>query len=437
VCNSLKAWSTTAYAVASILGSSGSTVLVRGAGTRGALVLGSAVFVAGTVVCGLAPSMPVMIAGRALQGLGGGTMIAAVHGVVREAFPEDLWARMLATISAAWGIAALGGPAIGGVMAGLGVWRLAFGVLVPIAGAGAVLTWLVLRAAQPARRLAPADQRSASRVPFGRLLLICGGVLCIGSIANTPSPIAQALLVILAGTCIALMLRLDGAARARLFPAGMLSLRRPVGKGFWMIFLLGMSTTPGGVFIPLLMQAIHGVPPAAAGYLYATQSLSWTAAALLTSRVAGDRVRVALVLGPLLTASGFAGLVLTIGPGPVGAIVASLMLVGGGIGTCWAHVGTVVLSSGGPEEGAVAASMIPSAQLFAVSLGAALSGVIANAAGLASGASGPVAALAGAWLFGTFLAAPLTAFVIATRWRPATRPVVAPDAPARPALERR
>jgi hypothetical protein len=93
-------------------------------------------------------------------------------------------------------------------------------------------------------------------------------------------------------------------------------------------------------------------------------------------------------------------------------------------------VGTVVLSSGGREEGAVAASMIPSTQLFAVSLGAALSGVIVNAAGLASGTSSPVAARAGAWLFGAFLAAPLAALLIATRLRPATRPVAAPAGPA-------
>lgn len=63
--------------------------------------------------------------------------------------------------------------------------------------------------------------------------------------------------------------------------------------------------------------------------------------------------------------------------------------------------------------------MIPSTQLFAVALGAALFGVIANAAGLATDATPPTAALAGAWLFGSFVAAPLAAFVIASRLRPA------------------
>ena len=71
------------------------------------------------------------------------------------------------------------------------------------------------------------------------------------------------------------------------------------------------------------------------------------------------------MLGPLLTASGFAGLFLTIGPGPLPAIATSLMLVGLGIGTCWAHIGTAILSSARPGEGALTAAMIPSTQLFA------------------------------------------------------------------------
>jgi len=90
-------------------------------------------------------------------------------------------------------------------------------------------------------------------------------------------------------------------------------------------------------------------------------------------------------------------------------------LVGAGIGACWAHVGSIVLGSARPGEGAVAASLIPTTQTFAVSMGAALSGIIANAAGLSRGDSPAAAALAGQWLFGIFLLSPLTALFIA--WR--------------------
>jgi predicted MFS family arabinose efflux permease len=404
------AWASTAYAVGSILGSAGSSVAVLRMGMRHAVVLAVSVFVVGAAVCASAPSMPVVVAGRALQGLGGGMLIASAHSMVRELFPEALWQRMLTTISCAWAIPALGGPVVGGVLAGLGHWRAAFWAMTPIAVIAGALTWRIL----PRTR----DTRPA-RVPFGRLALICVGVLCVGAIANTRAPAARVALLVGAVAAVALMLRLDGRAPARLFPTGMMSLGSRIGQGFWMIFLLGMSTTPGGVYVPLLVQVLHGVTPAAAGYLYAVQSLSWTMGTILSAQVSPVRARAVLILGPLLTASGFAGLFFTIGSGPVAAIAGSLMLVGIGIGTCWAHIGTAILSSARPDEGALTASMIPSTQLFAVALGAALSGVIANAAGLGGGASTGAAALAGAWLFGSFVAAPLAAFVIGARLRPA------------------
>jgi predicted MFS family arabinose efflux permease len=125
------------------------------------------------------------------------------------------------------------------------------------------------------------------------------------------------------------------------------------------------------------------------------------------------------VLGPLLIVSGFVGLYLTIASGPIVMIAAALFLVGCGIGTCWTHIGAVILSSGRADEGTVTASMIPSTQLFAVALGSALSGIIANAAGLASNPSPEVAALAGAWLYGGFTVVPLAATALAWRLRPA------------------
>jgi Major Facilitator Superfamily len=407
----LYAWASTAYAVGSILGSAGSSVAIRRAGIRRAFGLAALAFAIGAGACAAAPSMLLLVAGRAVQGLGGGMLIAAGHSLVREVFPEPLWPRMLATISVVWGVAALGGPALGGVLAGRGLWRTAFWAMAPFAVAAAALTWRILGAAPPR------DVRATS-MPFGRLALICAGVLCIGSIANVEGAAARLALFAMAVVAIGAMLRLESRAATRLLPSSMLSPRRPIGRGFWMIFLMGMSTTPGGVYAPLLVQVLHHISPAAAGYLYATQSISWTLGTLVSARATGAAVRAAVMLGPLLTASGFVGLWLTMGAGPVAGVAASLLLVGGGIGTCWAHVGTIILAAGRADESAVTASMIPSTQLFAVALGSAVSGVIANAAGLAGGATPPVAALAAEWLYGSFIVVPLVAVVIASGLRP-------------------
>ena len=405
------AWASTAYAVGSILGSAGSSVAVLRVGMRRAVALAVSVFVAGAAVCALAPTMPAVVAGRALQGLGGGMLIASAHSMVRELFPAPLWQPMLTTISCAWAIPALGGPVVGGVLAGLGHWRAGFWAMTPIALIAAGLTWRIL----------PRSERRPTRVqvPLGRLALICASVACVGSIANVREGAARAVLFVGAAAAVTLMLWLDGRAGARLFPTGMLSLESRIGPGFWMVFLLGMSTTPGGVYVPLLVQVLHGITPAAAGYLYAVQSLSWTLGTILSAQVSPARARTVIVLGPLLMATGFTGLFFTIGTGPVAAIAGSLMLVGIGIGICWAHIGTAILSSARHDEGGLTAATIPSTQLFAIALGAALSGVIANAAGLGGGASKGAAALAGMWLFGGFAAAPLAAFVMALRLRPA------------------
>ena len=97
-----------------------------------------------------------------------------------------------------------------------------------------VLTWRIL----PARASVGTE---SARVPFGRLALVCTSVLCVGSIANAGGAAARVALFAAAIIFVAVMLRLDGKAPERLFPTGMLSPANLIGKGFWMILLLGMS----------------------------------------------------------------------------------------------------------------------------------------------------------------------------------------------------
>lgn len=402
---SLYAWAATAYAVASIVGSAGSSVLMRKLGTRVALIVATLILVAGTAACGSAPTMGVVVAGRAIQGLGGGLVFGVVHAMVRELFPEPMWPGRLALISSVWGIAAIGGPFAGGVLAQMGLWRVAFWGMVPIIIAPAVVSWWLL----PRR----ARRRQPTRVPFGRLSLICAAVLCVASIANARTAALRAALVLGALLAITLTMRLDRRATNRLFPSDMLAFGRPTGKSFAMIFLIAGSGSPTSVFIPLLAQVTHHVAPATAGYFYALQSLAWSVASLFSARVPPERIRAALVAGPLIMAAGLAGVALTIGPGPVAAIAAALTVVGAGIGVCWAHVAKIVLASAREGEEEVSAAMIPSAQLFAVAFGSAGAGIVASATGLTRSATPEIAALTGGVLFGIAALGPLVAAAMA------------------------
>jgi predicted MFS family arabinose efflux permease len=328
-----------------------------------------------------------------------------IHGMVRELFPEPMWPSRLALVSGMWGVAAIGGPFAGGVLAQLGLWRVAFWAMVPIIVAPALSAWRLL----PARR----HRGSSARVPFGRLLLICAAVLCLASVANVSALALRLGLGAGAIVAVVLTLRLDARARTRLFPSEMLSIRRPTGQAFGMIFLIAAATSPTSVFIPLLVQVLHGVAPATAGYFYAGQSLAWSATSLFVARVRPEHLRAALVAGPLIMTAGLGGVALTIGPGPVIAVAACLTVVGAGIGTCWTHVARIVLSSAREGEEEVSAALTPSAQLLAIAFGAAGAGIVASATGLSRAATPAVAAVTGNLLFGIAALGPLAAAGIA------------------------
>lgn len=105
----LYARNTTLFVVASILGSALSARLLGGYGARSAYLVASLFFIAGAALCALAPSMPVMLAGRTVQGFGGGLIFALSYAMINLVFEQRLWPRAMALISAMWGIATPGG----------------------------------------------------------------------------------------------------------------------------------------------------------------------------------------------------------------------------------------------------------------------------------------------------------------------------------------
>jgi MFS family permease len=83
------AWSTMLYMVASILGTAGGGILKAAIGARRGYALGGLIFLAGTALCGLSPSMPVLLAARVVQGLGGGLLLSQSLALVSELYPRS------------------------------------------------------------------------------------------------------------------------------------------------------------------------------------------------------------------------------------------------------------------------------------------------------------------------------------------------------------
>ena len=95
------------------------------------------------IVCACAPAMGQIIAGRFVQGGGGGLLSAVAYVVVRGTFPENLWPRVFALLAGAWSISVLVGPLVGGFVGGHFGMPTVFLATCLLMAAGACWNWWV------------------------------------------------------------------------------------------------------------------------------------------------------------------------------------------------------------------------------------------------------------------------------------------------------
>ena len=207
---------------------------------------------------------------------------------------------------------------------------------------------------------------------------------------------------------------LDSRRSVRLFPTGTFSRAGTLAALFAAMIMLN-SAIVSDIFVPLFLQDLHGQSPLVAGYLLALTAVGWSAGSIIVSTWTGARERIVLTLGPVLQLAGLVGLALFIGRYnvagdilPLVPIAIGLLLLGTGIGIAWPHISARVLAAAPSGEGDLTSASISMVQLFASGFGAAIAGVIVNAAGLAGGSVAGTISAAN-WLYALFAVAPLIA----------------------------
>jgi MFS family permease len=398
------AWNTALFVVASIISAAMATQVLGKLGPRFAYVLGAAIFALGSLACALAPSMPVMLGGRVVQGFGGGLLLALPYAMIRLLYDEALWSRAIGLLSGMWGVATLVGPAIGGVFAQMDAWRMAFGALIP----AAALFTLLAAGVIPRRNTL---SNPASPVPWLQLFLLAGAVFAVSAGSVSPQAAWNAGGVAVAIALSILLVMVDKRAAKRLLPKDAF---RPgtLGALYLAMALLAMMVTSTEIFSPLFFQVLHAQTPLASGYLAAIMSAGWTLGSLISSSATGGRARLAIRVAPVLALAGLVGMAVLM-PAPSDGswqvlvpICIAMVAVGFAVGIAWPHLSTRVLQIAPQGEEDLAASSIMTVELFATAMGAALAGMVANLGGLSNPGGVPGTAGAAQWLFAVFTIAP-------------------------------
>jgi len=363
----LYGWAFSAFFLTSLV----STVMAGRAADRAGVgrpfTVGVVLFGIGLAIGASAPTMLVLVAGRAVQGLGAGAVSAAAVTTVARGYPDDLRPRMFAVMSTAWVVPGLLGPAVSGVVADTVGWRWVFAGLLPlivVAGGVAVPRLRQLpAAAESAGAVAPSNARVAI------LLAVAAGVLLAGLGEHRLLLAVPLVLGGIAGVIPALN---------RLLPAGTLRARPGLPAAVLLKGVLTFAFFGTDAYISLAVTDVRHHSVTVAGLALTAATLTWTTGAWIHAHRSGRVApRTLIATGMTLIAIGIALMVVGLNASaPLAIIVLAWGVAGLGMGISNQSVILAVLAEAPAGQEGTASSFQQLADLLGVATGTGVVGAV-------------------------------------------------------------
>lgn len=249
-------------------------------GRKPIFLVGIALFVGGSALCGLSRSMFELILFRTLQGLGAGAVQPIAYTIVGDIFDPVRRARMQGYFSGVWGVSAIIGPAIGGVITQTVGWPWVFEVNLPV---GLVAALII------GRCFHERFERQPHRLDWaGAVLLTAGVALLLFTFAEAGDVFGWLSLPFLAVLAAAILLLAGFVAveRRSAEPIVDLSLLRDplIGAGLAITTLAGIVMYGVLTYVPPLIQGVQGGSPVEAGAAVAAMSIGWPVGSVVGGR---------------------------------------------------------------------------------------------------------------------------------------------------------
>ncbi|MFN9472600.1 MFS transporter [Acidovorax sp.] len=372
-------------------------------GRRRLLLAGLALFTGASLLCALAPSLPWLVAARALQGLGAAAMMALSMALVADAVPPERTGRAMGLLGTLSAVGTALGPTLGGALiAGWG-WPGLFAVNLPLGAAA----WWLARRTLPADRIGAGTQRP--RFDIAGMMLLAA-TLAAYALAMTLGHGRFGMLngALLAGALLGLVLFIHlqrGAGRRGVAAMVPLALFQgpAVGAGFAMSALITTVVMATLVVGPFYLAGALGLAPAQVGLAMSCGPLVSALAGVPAGRLV-DRLgtQSTVVAGILAMAAGAVLMVLLPGVWPalgVSGYVAPLVVLTAGYALFQAANNTAVMAGVGAPRGVASGLLNLSRNLGLVTGASAMGAVFAWGAGVQAG-QGAAMAQPGAVLAG-------------------------------------
>lgn len=340
---------------------------------RGRIILVAiALFVAASALCGLARTLPELVAARALQGIGGGGLIVVAQGMIADFISPRDRGRYQAYVASVWAFAGIAGPPFGGILADHLDWRWIFWINLPLG----TLAWLLcLRAA---KRLRP-PAREGVKIDYLGALLVTGAICALLSVTTSggdgtswTAPSTLAIFgtgLILLAAFVAVEYRAeDPVLPPRLYAKRTIVFNSVIG------FVVSMLMFAALVLLPVYFQIISGMPAAASG-LMVIPMLCGIPIGSFTSGQIMSRTGHYKPIIPCALCLQLAAFVLftTMHPGtnPL-SVLPSIGLLGLGLGSCFPVLMISAQNAAEPRDVGVATSAVTFARSIGASFGAAI-----------------------------------------------------------------
>ncbi len=269
-------WVITSYLLTSGVATIAAGALVDRVGVARVFRVSVAVFTVGGVLAGIAPTMPLLVAARVLQGIGAGAVNAVGLSAVGLVFPRRLVGRAFAANTTVWGVMGVAGPAITAGLLAVASWRWVFLVNLPLGLLALAVGWRAL----PGPRQ---DATGSARLDPLNLALLTGFTL-LSLVAVDALDWRSVPSLVGAVACGALVLRRNrGRSDALVAPRH--TVTQPLGPLAWAIALLLVGAIGTQSFVPLLVSGARGGGPALTAWSVLFFVIGWTSGANVASRL--------------------------------------------------------------------------------------------------------------------------------------------------------